>query len=105
MTAIGPVNYQRIFESNTWGAFHSLGLGYNAFLTHPCNGPTVWFIPPKGTEYADYYEDEDVVQELIDKGLVRRETDKLIQSSEARYELTEKGQELFAEIGSLELSE
>lgn len=105
MTSIGPFNHQAIFESDTWNVFHSLGLGYNAYLFHPSNGPTIWCIPPKDTEYADFYKDEDVIQELIDKGLVVQRDDNLIDLSTARFELTEKGRGLYTKLSSLMFAE
>jgi hypothetical protein len=94
-------DYQANFESDVWNTFNALGLGYNVFLIHPSNGPTIWCIPPKESKYADFYMDEEIIQELIDKGLVERKDDNLIQDSEARYELTEKGEGLYTQIYSL----
>jgi hypothetical protein len=100
---IGPFDYQAIFESDVWNVFYSLGLGYDAYLVTPSNGKTVWMIPPKGTQLANFYMDMDVIQELINKGLVRESSelpDKHPYSAEKSYRLTDKGQSLSTQVQS-----
>jgi hypothetical protein len=103
-----PVNHQANFESDAWNAFHSLGLGYSAFLIHPSNGPTIWLLPPQKSTYAAYYVDKDVIDELEKKGLVEQADElpeKPPHGAEFSYGLTEEGQRLFGDISGFEFAE
>ncbi len=103
-----PTNYQAIYQGDVWNVFHSLGQGYGAFLIKGGSGLKVWMIHPKGTTYSDYYKDEQIIRELIDKQLAQKQEqlppNHPIQAKES-YELTEKGRELFNELGDLSFAE
>ena|SRR2546423_13682249 len=105
MNFANPVDYQAEFEDHVWETFRALGIGYSAFLSHPVNGPTIQLIPPVGSEYAKFHHDEEVIQELVEKGLVDKKNDNLTSDSTARYELTEKGHGVYAQVRGLTFSE
>lgn len=99
---------QASFESDVWELFHSMGLGYGTFLIAPVNGPTVWLIPPAGLDSASFYKDEEVMEELITKGLAQRESQPPQDrpaSAQASYALTDKGKGLFAELDGADFLE
>jgi hypothetical protein len=95
MTVIGPFNYQAIYESDVWNTFHALGSNYRSYL-YQANRLEIWMRPPLGTELGDFFVEEEVMNPLIENGLVEKTENDLIDGSVIRYELTEAGR-LFAD--------
>ena len=96
-----PINYQANYENNVWNSFNALGLGYSAYLYH-ANRTEVWLRRPSGTDFGEFFVDEDVLNFLIGKGLAERKEDQLIPNSTFRYELTEQGKALYDELVQME---
>ncbi len=100
MTIIGPFNYQAIFESDIWNTFHALGLNYRAYL-YQSSRLSIWMIPPLDTELGQFFVDEEVMNPLIENGMVKKSENELIDNSSARYELTEAGRAFADELSKL----
>jgi hypothetical protein len=100
MVMTEPTDYQANFESDVWNAFHALGLGYGLYLTH-FPEQIVRCVPPKDSKYGSFDISEEVVQELINKGLVLKTEGEFVQDSKVRYDLTDKGRGLNAELSNL----
>jgi len=98
--------HQDEFEHDSWSALYALGVGYWAYLKPSSeesllSGEAVWFCLPKDLGREEFSQKEEVIQELIDKTLVVRKEDNLVQDAEARFELTDEGRRLFDELSDL----
>jgi hypothetical protein len=100
MTVIGPFNYQAIYESDVWNTFHALGLRYKAYL-YQSSQLSVWMMPPPETELGQFFVDEEVMDPLIETGLVEKTENDLIDGSTIRYELTDPGRTFAGELTQL----
>ena len=68
-----PDDYQANFENEEWEAFASLGRGYAASRIRDFTPPTVDFRPPN-SKLAAFHLEEIVIQRLIDKQLIKEES-------------------------------
>lgn len=85
-------------EHDAWNVFKDLGSNFKAYLIRVSNLDNVQVIPPLGANLEAYYVEPQVVDELTRVGLVEKVEDALVYLAVARYQLTERGRNLYAEL-------
>jgi hypothetical protein len=87
---------QVMHDDAMWDAFHSMGIGFEACLIHPVNGPCIWLKGEGENGPANFYVDCEVIQELLSHGLIKHKREGLLPSGiEEGYELSDVGRQLF----------